>query len=154
MKVLYSIYQQISKTQQWPQDWNKSVFIPIQNKSKAKFFSKYHTIALISHASQLMLKILQARFQQFVNWELPGDQTGFLKGREQEIKLPTSATSEKKKDNFRKTFTSASLIMLKPLAVCITTNCGKFLKRGYTTPPYLPYVKPVCRSRSSSYNWT
>ena len=77
------------------------------NKSKVKIFSKYHTITLISHASQLMLKILQARLQQFVNWELPGVQTGFWKGRETEIKLPTSAASEKNKDNFRKTFNSA-----------------------------------------------
>ena len=71
VKVLHSIYQQIWKTQQWPQDWKRSVFIPIPNKGKAKECSNYHTIALISHASKVMLKILQARIQQYVNCELP-----------------------------------------------------------------------------------
>ena len=71
VKVLYSICQQIWKTQQWPQDWKRSVFIPIPRKSNAKECSNYHTIALISHASKVMLKILQARLQQNVNCELP-----------------------------------------------------------------------------------
>ena len=72
VKVLHSICQQIWKTQQWPQDWKRSVFIPYSKKSNAKECSNYHTIALISHASEVMLKILQARFQQYVNCELPG----------------------------------------------------------------------------------
>ena len=67
MKVLYSICQQIWKTQQWPQDWKKSVFIPIPKKGNAKECSNYHTIALISHASKVMLKILQARLQQYIH---------------------------------------------------------------------------------------
>ena len=71
VKVLNTIYQQIWKTQQWPQDWKKSVFIPIPKKGNAKECSNYHTIALISHASKVMLKILQARLQQYVNRELP-----------------------------------------------------------------------------------
>ena len=79
VKVLYSICQQIWKTQQWPQDWNGSVFIP--KKGNAKECSNYHTIALISHASKVMLKILQIRLQQYVNCELPEVQTGFRKGR-------------------------------------------------------------------------
>ena len=81
VKVLHSICQQIWKTQQWPQDWKKSVFIPIPRKGNAKECSKYHTMALISHASKGMLKILQARFQQYVNRELPDVQAGFRKGR-------------------------------------------------------------------------
>ena len=81
VKVLHSIYQQIWKTQQWPQDWKRSVFIPIPKKGKAKEYSNYRIIALISHASKVMLKIVQARFQQFVNCELPGVQAGFRKGR-------------------------------------------------------------------------
>ena len=84
VKVLYSICQQIWKTQQWPQDWKRSVFILIPKKGNAKECSKcsnYHTIALISHASKVMLKILQARLQQYMNRELPDVQAGFKKGR-------------------------------------------------------------------------
>ena len=79
--MLYSILQQIWKTQQWPQDWKRSVFIPIPKKGNAKECSNYHTIALISHASKVMLKILQARLQQYVNRELPHVQVEFRKGR-------------------------------------------------------------------------
>ena len=81
VKVLHSTCQQIWKTQQWPQDWKKSVFIPIPKKGNAKECSNYHTIALISHANKVMLKILQARLQQYVNCELPDVQAGFRKGR-------------------------------------------------------------------------
>ena len=81
VKVLHSICQQIWKTQQWPQDWKRSVFIPISNKGNAKDCSNYHTIALISHASKVTFKILQARLQQYVNCELPDVQTRFRKGR-------------------------------------------------------------------------
>ena len=81
VKMLYSIFQQIWKTQQWPQDWKMSVFIPITKKGNAKDCSNYHTIALISHTSQVMLKILQARLQECVNRELPDVQAEFRKGR-------------------------------------------------------------------------
>ena len=81
MKVLHSICQQIWKNQQWPQDWKRSVFIPFSKKGNAKECSNYHTIALISHGSKVMLKILQARLQQYMNWELPDVQAGFRKGR-------------------------------------------------------------------------
>ena len=94
VKVLHSICQQIWKTQQWPQDWKRSVFIPIPKKGNAKECSNYHTIALISHASKVMLKILQARLQQYVN--RVNFQTFKLvleKAEEPEIKLPTSAGS-------------------------------------------------------------
>ena len=80
MKVLHSICQQIWKTQHWPQDWKRSVFIPISKKGNAKECSNYHTIALISHASKVIFKILQARFQQEVNHEIPVVQAGFRKG--------------------------------------------------------------------------
>ena len=76
------------ETQQWPQDWKRSVFIPIPKKGNAKECSNYHTIALISHASKIMLKILQARLQQNMNLEHPDVQAGFRKGREPEIKFP------------------------------------------------------------------
>ena len=81
VKVLHSVFQQIWKTQQWPQDWKRSVFIPIPKKGNAKECSNYSTIALISHASKVMLKILQVRLQQYVNHELPDVQTGFRKGK-------------------------------------------------------------------------
>ena len=126
VKVLHSICQQIWKTQQWPQDWKRSVSIPVPKKGNAKECSNYHTIALTSHASKLMLKILQARLQQYVNRELPDVQAGFRKDREPEIKLPTSAGSWKKQESSRKTSISALLTMPKPLTVWITINCGKF----------------------------
>ena len=81
MKMLHSICQQIWKMQQWPQDWKRSVFIPIPKKGNAKECSKYHTIALISHASKVMLKILQARLRQSLNCEVPDVQAGFGKSR-------------------------------------------------------------------------
>ena len=81
VKVLLSICQQIWETQQWPQDWKRSVFIPVPKKGNAKECSNYHTIALISHASKVMLKILQVRIQQYVNCELPDVQAGFRKVR-------------------------------------------------------------------------
>ena len=81
MKVLHSICQQIWKTQQWLQDWKRSVFIPIPKKGKYKDCSNYHTIALVSHTSKVVLKILQARLQQYMNHELPDVQAGFKRGR-------------------------------------------------------------------------
>ena len=81
VKVLHSICQQIWKTQQWPQDWKRSAFIPIPKKGNAKEYSNYRTIALISHASKVMFKILQARLQQYINHELPDVQAGFSKGK-------------------------------------------------------------------------
>ena len=119
MKVLHSICQQIWKTQQWPQDWKRSVFIPIPKKGKAKECSNYHTIALISYTSKVMLKILQARLQQYVNHELLDVLAGF----------PTSAGSLKEQESSRKTSTSPFLTMPKPLTVWITINRGKFWKR-------------------------
>ena len=129
VKVLHSICQQSWKTQQWPQHWKRSVFIPIPKKSNAKQCSNYHIIALISHASKVMLKILQARLQQYVNKELPDVQADVEKAEETEIKLPTSAGSSKKQKSSRKTPISALLTMPKPLTVWITINCGKFRKR-------------------------
>ena len=81
VKVLHSICQQIWKTQQWPQDWKRSVFIPISKKHNGKECSNYHTIAIVSHTSKVILKILQARLQQYVNTELQDVQAGFRKGR-------------------------------------------------------------------------
>ena len=103
-----------------------SVFIPIPKKGNAKECSNYHTIALISHASKVMLKILQARLQQYVNRELPDGQSGVRKGRGTRDKISTFTGSWKKQESFRKTSTSALLTMPKSLTVWITINCGKF----------------------------
>ena len=107
----------------------KVTFIPIPKKGNAKECSNYHTVALISHASKVTLKILQARLQQYVNHELPDVQDDFRKGRATKIKLPTSTGSWKKQESSRKTSISALLTMPKPLTVWITINCGKFQKR-------------------------
>ena len=125
VKVLHSICQQIWKTQQQPQDWKRSVFIPIPKKGNAKECSNYCTIALISHASKVMLKILQARFQQYVNRELPDVQAGFRKGRGTRDQIANIRWIGKRK-RARKTVISALLTMPKPLTVWITINCGKF----------------------------
>ena len=111
--------------------------------------SNYHTTALISHTSQVMLKIPQARFQQYVNCELPDVQAGFRKAEEPEIKWPTSAGSLKKQKSSRKASTSPSLSMLKHLIVD-HNKLWKILRDGNTRPPDLPLEKPVCKSGSNS----
>ena len=97
VKVLHSICQQIWKTQQWPQDWKRLVCIPIQKKGNAKKFSNYHTIALISHASKVMLKILESRLRQNVNYDLPDVQAGFRKGRGTRDQIAKSVDDGKSK---------------------------------------------------------
>ena len=126
VKVLHSICQQIWKTQQWPQNWKRSVFSPIPQKGNPKECSNYCTIALISHASKVLLKILQARLQQYVNCELPDIQAGFRKGRGTRDQIANVAGSSKKQESSRKTSISALLTMPKPSSVWITINCGKF----------------------------
>ena len=117
VKVLHSISQQIWKTQQWPQDWKRSVFIPIPKKGNAEEYSDYCTIALISHGSKVMLKILQERLQQYVNCELPHVQAGFRKAKGTRDQIATSSGSLKKQQNSRKTSISALLPMPNPLTV-------------------------------------
>ena len=127
VKVLHCICQQIWKTQQWPQNWKRSVFIQISKKDNAKEFSNYRTIAIIAHSSKVMLKILQARLQQFMNHELPDVQAGFRKGRGTRDQITNIQWIIKKAGEFqKKTSTSALLTMPKPLTVWITANCGKF----------------------------
>ena len=102
VKVLHSICQQIWKTQQWPQDWKRSVFIPIAKKGNAKECSNYRTIALIPHDSKGMLKILQARLQQYVNRQLPDVQVGFKKGRGTRDQIANTRWIMKKAREFQK----------------------------------------------------
>ena len=129
VKVLHSICQQIWKTQQWPQDWNRSVFIPIPKKGNAKECSNYHTISLISHASKVMLKILQARLQQYMNHELPVVQAGYRKGRGTRDQNTNIHWIIGKAREFQKNIYFSLLTMPKPLTVWITINCGKLFKR-------------------------
>ena len=126
MKLLHSTCLQIWNTQWWPQDWKRSVFIPIPKKGNAKECLHYCTIALISHASKEMLKILQARFQQYVKLELPDVQASFRKGRGTRDQIVNICRIIEKLDSSRKTSISALLTMPKPLTVWITINCGKF----------------------------
>ena len=134
VKVLHSICQQIWNTQQWPQDWKRSVFIQIPKKGNAKECSNYCTIALISYASKVMLKILQARLQQYVNCELPDIQAGFRKDRGTRDQIANSywilKKASKNQESSRKTSTSALLIVPKPLTVWITTNCKILQEMG------------------------
>ena len=128
VKMLHSICQQIWKIQPWPQDWKRSVFIPIPKKGNAYECSNYCTIAHIAHASEEMLKILQARLQQDMNRELPDVQAGFRKGRGTRDQIANICWIIKKAREFQKKKPSISVLltMPKPLTVWITINCGKF----------------------------
>ena len=119
------------------------VFIPIPKKSNAKECSNYHTITLISHTIKIMLKILQAKLQQYMNCELPDVQAGFRKGRGTRDQIATSAGSWKKQESYRKTSIFALLTMPKPLTVWIMTKYGKFLKR-WEYQATLPASYEVC----------
>ena len=126
VKVLHSIYQQIWKTQQWPQHWKRSVFIPIPKKGNTKECSNYCTIALISHTSKVILKILQARLQQYVNHEIPDVQAGFRKGRGTRDQIANIRWIMEKATEFQKNIYFSFMNMPKPLTVWITINYGKF----------------------------
>ena len=127
VKILHLICQQIWKTQQWPQNWKRSVFIPIPKKGCAKECSNYHTIALISHANKVMLKILQARFQQYGTLNFPMSKLDLEKTEEPEIKLPAFWIIGKARE-FQKNIYFCFIDFPKLFTMYITTNCGKFLK--------------------------
>ena len=149
VKVLHSICQQIWKTQQWPQDWKTSVFIPIPKKGNVKECSNYHTIALISHASKVMLKILQARLQQYMNSELPDVQAGFRKGRGTRHHIAILWIMEKERE-FQKNIYFCFIEYAKAFD-CVDHNKLENSKRdGNTRPPDLPLEKSVCMSGSNS----
>ena len=152
VKVLHSICQQIWKTQQWPQDWKRSVFIPIPKKDNTKERSNYHTIALISHTSKVILKILQVRLQQYMNHELPDVQAGFRKGRGTRDKIANIHWIIEKAREFQKKKTSTSVLLITPkhLMCGSQQTVGNSSRDRNTRPPYLPPEKPVCRSGSNS----
>ena len=147
--VLHSICEQIWKTQQWPQDWKSSVFIPIPKKGNAKECSNYHTITFISHSSKVMLKILHARIQQYMYWELPRVQAGFRKGRGTRDQIANIRWIIKKARVPEKHLLLLYWLCLKPLTMWITKNWKIFKEMGI--PDHLTkLVRPVCRSRSNS----
>ena len=125
----FGICQQIWNMQQWPQDWKRSVFIPISKKGSAKECSNYLTVAFISHTSKAVLKILQARHQQYVNRELADVQAGFRNGRGTRDQIANICWITEKAGEFQKPSTSVLLTTPTPLTVWITKNCGKFFKR-------------------------
>ena len=126
---VHSARQQVWKTQQGPQDWKRSVFIPNPKKGNAKECSNHCTIALISHASKVMLKILQARLQQYVNHEIPDVQAGFRKGRGTRDQTANICWIIEKAGEFQKNIYFCFVDYAKPLTVWITINCGKFSRR-------------------------
>ena len=150
VKLLHSICQHIWKTQQWTQDWKRSVFIPIPKKGNAKEYSNYRTMVLISHASKIMLKILQARLQQYVNHELPDVQAGFRKGRGTRDKIANICWIIEKAREFQKNIYFCFINYAKAFD-CVDHNKLENSERdGNIRPPDLPLEKPVCRSRSNS----
>ena len=126
VKVLHSICQQIWKTPQWSQDWKRSVFIPIPKKGNAKEGSNYCTMALISYASKVMLKILQVRLQQYVNHELPDDQAGFRKGRGTRDQIANICWVMGKGREFQKNIYFCFIEYAKAFDCWITINSRKF----------------------------
>ena len=151
VKVLYSICQQTWKTQQWPKDCKRSVFIPIPKKGNAKGCSNYHTIVLIWHVSKVMLRILQARLQQYMNCELPDVQAGFRKGRGTRDQIANICWVIGKAREFQKNIYFFFNWLLQSLWLCgsqwIVENSAR---DGNTRPPDLPLEKSVCRSGSNS----
>ena len=128
IKVFHSLCQQIWKTQQWAQDWKRSVLIPIPKKGSTKECANHRTIALISHASKVMLKVLHARLQHYANQELPDVQAGFRKGRGTRDQVANIRWIIEKAREFQKNIISVSSTMLQPLTVWIMTNCGSLLE--------------------------
>ena len=147
--MLHSICQQIWKTQQWPQDWKRSVFIPIPKKGNAKECSNYCTVALISHASKVMLKVLQARLQQYVNHELPDVQAGFRKGRGTRDQIGNISLIIKKAREFQKNIYFCFIDYAKAFDCVDHSKLENSERDGHTRPPDLPLEKSVCRSGSN-----
>ena len=148
--MLHLICQEIWKTQQWPLDWKRSVFIPIPKKGNAKECSNYCTIALILHASKVMLGILQERLQQYVNCELPDVQAGFRKGRGTRGQIANICWIIKKAREFQKNFYFCFMDYAKAFDRVGHNKLKNSSRDGNTRPPDLPSEKSVCRSRSNN----
>ena len=147
VKVLHSICQQIWKTQEWSQDWKRSVFIPIPKKGNAKECSNYRTITLILDTSNVVLKILQARLQWYINRELPDVQAGFRKGTGTRDQIANIHSIIKKAREFQKNIYFWLIDYIKAFD-CVESVENSY-RDGNTRPPYLPPEKSVCRSKSN-----
>ena len=149
VKVLHSIRQKIWK-KQWPQEWKRSIFIPIPKKGNAKECSNYCTIELISHTSKIMLKILQARLQQYVNQELPDVQAEFRKGRGTKDQIDSNWWIIEKAREFQKNIYFSFIKYAKAFDFVDHNKLENSERGGNTRPPDLPPEKSVCRSGSNS----
>ena len=150
IKVLHSICYQIWKAQQWPQDWKRSVFIPIPKKANAKECSNDHTIALISHTSKGMLKILQARLQQYVNRELPDVKAAFRKGRRTRDQIANIRCIIEKARKFQKNIYFCFIDYAKAFDSVDHNKLENSSRDGNTNPPYQPPGKSGCKSKWNS----
>ena len=150
VKVLHSICQQIWKTQQWSQDWERSVFIPVPEKGNAKEYSNYHTIYFIPHASKVMLKIFQARLQQYVNRELPDVQAGFRKGRGSRGQIANICWIMEKARKFQKNIYFCFIDYAKAFDCVDHNKLENSSRDGNIKTPHLPPEKSVYKSRSNS----
>ena len=150
VKELYSIRQQLWKSQQWPQVWKRSVFISILQKGNAKECSNYHTIALNSHASKVTLKIPQARLQQYMNRELSDVQAGFRKGRGTRDQIANIHWIIEKAREFQKNIYFCFIDYAKAFDYVDHNKLENFERDGNTRPPDLPLEKSVCRSGSNN----
>ena len=149
--MLHSICQQVWKTQQWPQDWKRSVFIPIRKKGNAKECSNYCTVAFISHASKVMLSILQARLQQYVNCELPDVQAGFRKDRGTRDQIANIHWIVEKSKRVPEKHLFLLYWLCQSLWLWGSQQTVENSERDENTrPPDLPLEKPICRSGSNS----
>ena len=161
VKVLHSICQQIWKIWQWPQNWKRSAFLPNPKKDNSKECLNYHTITLISHASKVMLKILQARLQQYMDYmnrELPDVQAGFKKGRGTRDQIINIHWIIEKAREFQENIYFCFIDYSKAFDCQISQRSQQTVENssrdGKTRPLYQPPEKPVCRSRSNCQNWT
>ena len=150
VKVLHSIRQENWKVQQWPQDWKRSVFIPVPKKGNTKECSHYHTTALISHASKVMLKILQARLQQYVNWELPDVQAGFRKGRRTRDQIANICWSKEKPRKLQKNIYFCFIDYVKAFDCVDHNKLWEILQEMGIPDHFTCLLRNLCRSRSNS----
>ena len=147
---VHRVTQSLTRLQQWPQDWKTSVFIPIPKKGNAKEYSNYCMIALISHASKVMLKILQARLQQYVNHKLPYVHAGLKKGRGTRNQITNICWIIKKAREFQKNIYFCFIDYTKAFDCVDHNKLENSSRDGNTRPPDLPLEKPVCRSGNNS----
>ena len=150
VNVMHSICQQIWKTQQWAQDWKRSIFIPIPKKGNSKECSNYHTIAFISHTNKVITTILQTKLQQYINCELTDVQVGFRKGREARVQISSICWIIKKAREFQKGIYFCFIDYAKAFDCVDHNKLENSSRDGNTRPPYLTPEKSICKSRSKN----